>query len=380
MDRSIYGTAASPSRGGYTENSTKTPDFNKLRKARQRLPVKYYKWTRFDYKHPYITDAWGSYVNENSGRGLWSMINCIENGYLSTVAGGFRVNVQSQSDAVSIVSNRLLSKIRNRPIDLGVALGEYRQTAEFVSSVISKVVKSGRALKKGNISKALRVLTGRKNDSWKDIPNVASDMWLAYSYALRPLLNDVYGAVTALANSKKPYIVVERVRTGMVFPVKGFVQNGDKSFTSSVDGSLSVSGQIEYTVENPLIRSLDMLGVLNPVSVAWELVTLSFVADWFLPIGKYLSEIVPPQGVKFQDGWISVKAKGGVSHRTDLNFRGWHTKLTSQEVVKERIVLKSFPRYYVVVPDVSLSKEKIASGLALLWTFSGQGKPSGLRI
>lgn len=380
MDRSTYGSPFGNESGWFTESSTKTPKFYQLRKLEKRLPVNYYKWTRIDCKHP-LVQTYNGLRNENHARGFYSMNECINTGYLSTVAGGLSMKVQKQSDAVSLVSNRLLSKVRNRPVDLGVALGEYRQTAAFVSSVMVKIVKSGRQLKKGNISKALQIITGRKNASWRDIPNVASDMWLAYSYALRPLLMDVYGSVKALADSKRPYVVVEKVRTGMVFPVKGSLTAPGK-YTSTVDASMRVSGEIWFSVSNPLTRSLDMLGLLNPMSVAWELVTLSFVVDWFLPIGKYLSEIVPPQGVDFVDGWVSVKTNGGVSHRTDINSdTGWHTSLTSKEVCKERIKLTSFPRYNVVVPDVSLSKEKIASGLALLWAnFGSKRGLSGLRV
>lgn len=32
-------------------------------------------------------------------------------------------------------------------------------------------------------------------------------------------------------------------------------------------------------------------GLLNPLEVIWELVPFSFVADWFLPIGDYLSAL-----------------------------------------------------------------------------------------
>lgn len=49
----------------------------------------------------------------------------------------------------------------------------------------------------------------------------------------------------------------------------------------------SVRGKVRYRA-----RAADLpgrFGLLNPLSVAWELMPLSFVADWFLPIGSYLS-------------------------------------------------------------------------------------------
>lgn len=373
MDRSTYSTATKS--GTFTESSIKTPNFHSLVKLKKRLPVKNYLWYRRDSVFP-LYNTYNGLRTEMSVRGFWSMRDCISYGYLNTVAGDKRLPVQSQANAVSIVSNRLLSKVRNQDINLGVALGEYRQTAAFISTAMRKVAKSYKSLRKGNISAALRTLTGRNNSSWADIPNVSADMWLAYSYALRPLLSDVYGAAQALAKSKRPYVPVHVVRTAMNFPINGNVNVSGKF--SSVKAQMRVSGQISYTVSNPLMKSLDGLGVLNPISVAWEKVPFSFVVDWFVPIGEFLTGIVPPQGVDFVDGWVYVKARGGCYHYTQST--GWFTDITSTEVYKQRIVLSSFPKHNLVVPDVSLSKEKIASGLALLWSLSGSSRPSGLRI
>jgi hypothetical protein len=46
------------------------------------------------------------------------------------------------------------------------------------------------------------------------------------------------------------------------------------------------------------------LGLLNPAEVIWELVPFSFVADWFLPIGDYLSALDAPMRFSHVGGTI----------------------------------------------------------------------------
>lgn len=47
------------------------------------------------------------------------------------------------------------------------------------------------------------------------------------------------------------------------------------------------SGQIIYLRKEVNVPQL--VGLMDPLSVAWELVPFSFVLDWFLPIGSWLS-------------------------------------------------------------------------------------------
>ena len=54
-------------------------------------------------------------------------------------------------------------------------------------------------------------------------------------------------------------------------------------------------------------RAFNQLGLLNPVSLAWELVPWSFVVDWVLPIGSVLSALSAPAGLIFIDGSLSAR-------------------------------------------------------------------------
>lgn len=365
MDRSTYDTA--DAWGSYYEDSTKTPGFHELKRLGQPLPVNDYDWYRIDGKSPF-SDTYNGAATERHTRGYTTFDSAIQNGVLDTYVGGISVPVQPVWNVINTVHNRLLDKIRDQDIDLGVALGESRETAAFVTSAMVKTAKSYRQLRRGDVSGALQTLTGRKNRNWRDIPGAASDTWLAYTYGLRPLLSDVYGACEALDKRKQPYVDVKTVRSGTIQRVEAEVHAYDY-YHNRVLGNITVRGQISFRVSNPLLKVIDSVGLTNPLSVAWELVPFSFVVDWFVPVGKMIQGIVPPQGVDFVDGWISCKCSGVSRAWTTIPspYPGWYTTAEATEVRKFRRKLTSFPRYHLVVPDFSLSKSQVASGLALLW-------------
>jgi hypothetical protein len=64
------------------------------------------------------------------------------------------------------------------------------------------------------------------------------------------------------------------------------------------------------------IVSLASLGVTNPLEIAWELVPFSFVVDWALPVGQYLSSLDAMFGYDDDNIWFS---------RTDFIRTRWDT-------------------------------------------------------
>lgn len=372
MDRSTYDDGLNI--GRYFESSTKTPNFHALKQQGVRLPVKSYSWQRYDIKDKYVQTYLGT-KRQRDSFGQVLLVDSLRSGNIP-LPGGSKATVQTLSNLQGTVTNRLLDKVRDQDIDLGVAMGEYRETASFFATSCVRIAKSYRSFRRGRVSEALSTLTGRKNNKWRDIPGVASDAWLAYSYALRPLLSDIHGAAKALSKRNK-FVDVAVVRSTNLFDFRDKFVTAPSSwaYTAEMMGEVRTRGEIRFRVSNPLYRIFDQVGLTNPLSIAWELVPFSFVVDWLLPIGKTLANVVPPQGVDFVDGWVSQKTSGSSFCSTNLPTPGlgWKTLSSSREILKTRSVLTGFPRYHVVVPDLSLSKQQIASGLALLWQVS-QGR------
>jgi hypothetical protein len=141
------------------------------------------------------------------------------------------------------------------------------------------------------------------------------DYWLELQYGWKPLLSDVHGAISLLNDREKD------ADRGLV-TVKSGIKSKDyfeRNISDSTAGfvfSTRKTHKVEYKAfirldfvpsDAPLTQSLSQLGITNPLSLAWELLPWSFVADWFVPIGDYLSSLDATVGWEFKGGSYSCK-------------------------------------------------------------------------
>lgn len=193
---------------------------------------------------------------------------------------------------------KALNNIKNQKIDLGVMFGEANETLRLLTNSIVRLSKFARQVKKGNWAQAGRDL-GFKG--WKTAPN----SWLEYQYGWMPLLNDIYGLQEQL---KTPF-----VSEGFLIKATGVSQEekSPRDAVQSIAKTTYVSGFYRHISKSVLymkvtdsrLLAMSQLGLANPASLAWELTTLSFVIDWFIPIGSFLQSFTAALGTAFVGGY-----------------------------------------------------------------------------
>lgn len=374
MDRSVYNRRFD-GWGEYHEDSTSIPGFHRLRDRKIPLPLHPYSFDRSDGK----SGRFQTYNGEVDGRdtGHWQNVpDILRNGRVQTgYAGGFfGTRFTSVSDMHARIGNKLLDKARNSPVDLGVSLGEYRETAKFFVSAVKRVTSLVKKVKKRDIS-VLRdfagdvALAGRT--SHKKGVRAAAHAHLEFTYAVKPIIRDVQGSIEAI-RSNDPYVEVKRIRVSISEDAHSHLRVDPFGPLYSADfrGNVRGSGYLQFLVDNPLLFTADQLGLINLPALAWELTPWSFVVDWFVDIGGFLGNIIPPQGVSSVKGWTYVKARGMSRHSVDddylSQYGGWHTHVTNVGFVKDRRILSDFPNYTLFRPDLSKIHRHIADGTALL--------------
>lgn len=177
---------------------------------------------------------------------------------------------------------KLREKVAGSDFNAGVFLGEGHQALSMIGNAATRIAKALRYARKGNFSGAASALTKGTN---RYVPprRVGASNWLELQYGWLPLLMDAKNGAEFLAHQMNvPLEHVVRVSTSL----NGKITNGwSPAYYKSTRCYTRKS--IKATLREKDVIALS--GLTDPLSVAWELLPYSFIIDWFIPIGNYLS-------------------------------------------------------------------------------------------
>lgn len=278
----------------------------------------------------------------------------------------------------AIVKARL--SMKDQDVNLGVAFAERNRTAMQLGDTAMSLARAFTALKKGDIAAAKRALGVKDRKGARG--GSLTKKWLELQYAWKPLLSDVYGATEALAKRQNSDWKITGKGSSRE-AIKGENRINPSRTTAIQRGNGKVKGtrgvfvRIDALPQNDLLLALRSLGVTNPLEIAWEFVPYSFVVDWCLPIGDYLSSLDAMLG--YGPTWCSISTLEKYSNKFTLestppfSTTPWpYNEVTRRGVAFERYVslsrevstsvpLPSLPRFQ---DPVSLGH--MANGLSLL--------------
>jgi len=268
------------------------------------------------------------------------------------------------------VDVEVLNRLNGGRLDLGTALGELKETSKFVYDSAMFILKLLRMLLGGSVKKFLKSIGMSKKTIRRDGQKLPGQIWLMYQYALMPLINDIHAAIDTVNNKFGQYPPLMSTKYSADEPIP---QPSSFAKNEKVQG-LALRGRevkLWYTASNSWIAGLQGLGLLNPAAIIWELTTLSFVVDWFIPIGRWLEALSAEFGLDFYTGYQTsyVKVDAEATYfRDGYNnlVSGNPPKLTIKGKAMRRIVLTSFPNVkpYFKLPD--LGGSQILSLIALM--------------
>jgi len=308
------------------------------------------------------------------------------------------VTSDARTRADDKAKQKLLDNIKGMSINVAQTVAERQQTMNTVTSAAKSIAGVLRGLKKGNFTEAAKALgisppkRGRRRfnkDFANDSANAIGDGWLALQYGWKPLLMDVHGACEALAKAKNGTNAIYANSSGTAYKAwiedKSIIGNppsgwsGTEVTLQQLNASLLVKYKVRYSKSSPQVSNLASLGITNPALLTWELLPYSFVVDWFVPIGNWLSSLDATAGMSFQMGFSVSLSKVKQSSSRSRDFRRLNTNAVNYSTAytsafTERIDIKrtslgafptaSFPRFKNPV-----SWSHLASAMALLKQF-----------
>lgn len=202
----------------------------------------------------------------------------------SYLFGGFGFESGWTANDDIVLLDKLRPAIQGSDFHLGVFIAEAPMAVKMIGNAATRLNGAISAARKGDFRKAQNVLLSGRNIQERFRNKTASN-WLELQYGWLPLISDMESGAQFLAH-KAYHSPITRVR------VSRQVSNRITSNSPSLWGVSSDSWS--YTRKSIIanIREVDQVqlsGLTDVASIAWERTPYSFVVDWAIPIGNYLS-------------------------------------------------------------------------------------------
>lgn len=219
------------------------------------------------------------------------------------------------TDFINRLNTKALLKLKNESVNLSQAFVERGQTVSLVAENLQRLRYAVKAVRRLDADAALRALGARGKRHNAKSP---FELWLEIQYGWKPLLSDCHGAVKALSDRehqrdeyrttvKSTYRMDDNVTS--VLP--DYQCNSWPKVRARKERIIHHKGwiRLDYVKnDNTLLPTVSALGLTNPLELVWEELPFSFVVDWFLPIGSYLSTFDATYGWTFKGGSRSIKS------------------------------------------------------------------------
>lgn len=131
--------------------------------------------------------------------------------------------------------------------------------------------------------------------------------WMEYRYALMPIIYSINDVSKVLRGRSARY---QTDRSHVMIDVETPLLGSDSSLYLShrTTGSVRVNSTTKARYDLGSLQRLAATCGMNPIKTAWELTSLSFVADWFLNIGDAIQALTGVDLASERQGCTSVRA------------------------------------------------------------------------
>lgn len=198
---------------------------------------------------------------------------------------------QSGTDFTPSLVNKCVDKIwgdlTQSKFNAGVFSAEFRESYHMIIGMRHGIAKALLLMKKKRFTQAINVLLGARRNKLGDIltdaEKLGANHYMCWHFGIIPLLQDISALYEWM---KRSYRIVKRVRRHSTYKDSSVINH---SSGSSWHWQLFAYAEVRGEVAMTELSEWDCLGLTDPASVAWEAAKLSWLVDWFIPIGNFLS-------------------------------------------------------------------------------------------
>jgi uncharacterized protein YjeT (DUF2065 family) len=287
-------------------------------------------------------------------------------------------NPSDGSPGFTSLYNQALSRLGEAvrgSLDLSVAVAEAGSTARMLNAM----ERLNKLPIPRDYQKAVSAL-GRKPQR---ILRQLGSFWLEFNLGWRPLIGDIYASadesLRIVLNRIQQFKAGASVKLSRDVPLTLNYSVPGTGFAASLPATCTIRGKhgvrFKVLMDVPIGFDISRWTSLNPVSIAWELVPLSFVVDYIVDIGSWLRCM--ENGLlfnnRFKSGYYEeLRASSKVTHGSTAvkgNYGGFDIRrqtLSRDDVEYRRVLLTSYPFPRPPSFDVNLGSSRLLTLASLL--------------
>jgi len=254
-------------------------------------------------------DACNSTGNQNGD--WWSRPYLDTNSYVSSTKNAalnqartrFNKEVRESASLALLYFERkqAADMVTRRLIQMGRFVSHLRKF-RFRDAYLELVKDFGPEAKRAASKKFNSLMTERRlKRTAKGFANNFLEYWFGWSATV----SDIYNAVDILQNGVPPAIVRGFGRASGS-KVSSYTSFGNV-YTSTQKWDVKAVCGASVVVSNPNLFLANQLGLVNPALWLYELITLSFVANWFLNIEEFISQFTEYWGLTVSNPFYSTR-------------------------------------------------------------------------
>lgn len=246
----------------------------------------------------------------------------------SEISTSIGLAIAGDSNLQQQATTKAYLALKNQKVNLSVAFAERHETAELFSRAAERIAHQIKSFKKHNFKSFTKAAAVEGTSRWRQTPKD----WLEMQYGWKPLMADVSGACEAMSSREKDSKVFRAKVLGRAkrtdFDHYQLFGRGTTYQKLIIRRSHSARTELLYQLSSPLLVPFVQLGITNPLELIWERVGFSFVVDWFLPVGNWLSSFDADWGWTFLSGsdtsFVRVTSSASNSDGISSDPRFWY--------------------------------------------------------
>lgn len=258
------------------------------------------------------------------------------------------------ANAEAKAENECRNNLAQRKFSIGQFVAEARATAEMLA---------GRGTDLASAVIGFR----RQSGGRRSVPERFAGAWLEGHYGWGSSARDafeLYGALNEQLKKSQTIRTSSRAET-----VKDYSSRSGALKTDSKWTAKALVG-CQAHIESDISHAMEQWGLLNPVSVAWNSVPLSFCVDWLIPIGNTLESLTATAGLGFDHGFRTTSFTCHSTSRINPLWTDAQVQNPGEYTVDifsyGRRTLSGFPLPRLYANENPFSTNRIISAVALI--------------